>query len=433
MPPPTRWRAAARRGRGRSRPPWRRRLVEGQGRPHGAGALQEEAHRLVLGQQRGIRRRVGGRHRKRIDGHLVLATHAQRRAAGGQHLEGGTGAQAARRRAPRWRPEVLAVVEEQQRLPGTEGARQFVGDRLTGHGVSPTAAATAAGTSAGSASGARSTQITPSAKEPATSSASARASRVLPTPPGPVKVSSGTASSSKSVRAARRSASRPMSRVRGIGRSAEADAAIGDAPNGTIRHATHSVPDSPGNVSIGAPGRPWRPRRHAWAPCPKDDPMSCAARTRSAVACIAMLVDIRERVSCGLLCVLEMAIGMDRYHVQSDESEIAVSEALFAWRGGEIVLLGEQDGDRWYLSRGWKCGDRLTDVRRWSFANSARFVTQVRRLVLGCGAGSVPCRPGGRGGGRLGLVADRWATGRGVSWVRYYPCHGCRGTIDRSS
>ncbi len=116
-------------------------------------------------------------------------------------------------------------------------------------------------------------------------------------------------------------------------------------------------------------------------PLPKDDPMSCAARTRSAVACIAMLVDIRERVSCGLLCFLEMAIGMDRYHVQSDESEIAVSEALFAWRGGEIVLLGEQDGDRWYLSRGWKCGDRLTDVRRWSFANSARFVTQVRRLV----------------------------------------------------
>jgi hypothetical protein len=72
---------------------------------------------------------------------------------------------------------------------------------------------------------------------------------------------------------------------------------------------------------------------------------------------------------------------MDRSHVTSSESEIAVSEALFAWRGGEIVLLGEQDGDRWYLSRGWRSGDRLTDVRRWSFANPERFVTQVRRLV----------------------------------------------------
>jgi hypothetical protein len=72
---------------------------------------------------------------------------------------------------------------------------------------------------------------------------------------------------------------------------------------------------------------------------------------------------------------------MDRFYVRSEESEIAVSEALFAWRGGEIVLFGEQADDRWYLARGWRSADRLTDVRRWSFANAERFVTQVRRLV----------------------------------------------------
>jgi hypothetical protein len=35
-----------------------------------------------------------------------------------------------------------------------------------------------------------------------------------------------------------------MSRVRGIGGSAEADAAIGDVPTGPETDATHSVPDS---------------------------------------------------------------------------------------------------------------------------------------------------------------------------------------------
>jgi hypothetical protein len=72
---------------------------------------------------------------------------------------------------------------------------------------------------------------------------------------------------------------------------------------------------------------------------------------------------------------------MDRSNLQCGDTEIAVSEALFGWRGGEIVLLGEQGGDRWYLARGWRSGDRLTDVRRWSFAGPERFVAQVRRLV----------------------------------------------------
>jgi hypothetical protein len=72
----------------------------------------------------------------------------------------------------------------------------------------------------------------------------ARASRLLPTPPGPVSVSNGTASSSKSVQAVGRSAARPMSWVRGIGGSAEADAAMGDVPTVPEPDATPSVPDA---------------------------------------------------------------------------------------------------------------------------------------------------------------------------------------------
>jgi hypothetical protein len=75
------------------------------------------------------------------------------------------------------------------------------------------------------------------------------------------------------------------------------------------------------------------------------------------------------------------ATSMDTFYVRNEDSEIAVSEALFAWRGGEIVLIGEQSDDRWYLARGWRSADRLTDVRRWSFADAQRFVAQVRRLV----------------------------------------------------
>jgi len=55
-----------------------------------------------------------------------------------------------------------------------------------------------------------------------------KARRVLPTPPGPTRVRSGTASSRRNLRAVNRSSSRPMSRVRGIGGepsgSAEAEA-----------------------------------------------------------------------------------------------------------------------------------------------------------------------------------------------------------------
>lgn len=54
---------------------------------------------------------------------------------------------------------------------------------------------------------------------------------------------------------------------------------------------------------------------------------------------------------------------------------------LFAWGGGGIVLLGELVDARWVLARGWHQGDRLSDVRRWSFTDPRAFAGQVRRLV----------------------------------------------------
>ena len=54
---------------------------------------------------------------------------------------------------------------------------------------------------------------------------------------------------------------------------------------------------------------------------------------------------------------------------------------LFAWSGGGIVLLGERAADRWVVARGWRHGDRLSDVRRWFFADPRAFAGQVRRLA----------------------------------------------------
>ena len=60
----------------------------------------------------------------------------------------------------------------------------------------------------------------------------------------------------------------------------------------------------------------------------------------------------------------------------------ALAAPLFMWRGFGIVLIGEREGDRWVLARGWLQGDRLEYVRRWSFAQPLGFSGQVRRLVM---------------------------------------------------
>lgn len=64
-----------------------------------------------------------------------------------------------------------------------------------------------------------------------------------------------------------------------------------------------------------------------------------------------------------------------------DPSADSMPSALFAWSGGGIVLLAERSAERWVLARGWRHGDRMGDVRRWSFADPRAFAGQVRRLV----------------------------------------------------
>ena len=55
---------------------------------------------------------------------------------------------------------------------------------------------------------------------------------------------------------------------------------------------------------------------------------------------------------------------------------------LLAWAGGGVVLLGERAIDRWIVARAWREDDRLSDVRRWSFAEPRGFAGQFRRLCL---------------------------------------------------
>ena len=77
--------------------------------------------------------------------------------------------------------------------------------------------AMAGSTSAGSRSGASATNTTPSPKSDFNASATARATRVLPTPPGPVRVSKGTPGSRSSPQISARTSSRPISGVRVTG------------------------------------------------------------------------------------------------------------------------------------------------------------------------------------------------------------------------
>ena len=64
-------------------------------------------------------------------------------------------------------------------------------------------------------------------------------------------------------------------------------------------------------------------------------------------------------------------------------SSTLASPDLFAWQGGRVVILVEPNlfGSRWYVVRGWRSGDRLTDIRRWSFAAARPMAGQIRRLV----------------------------------------------------
>lgn len=74
------------------------------------------------------------------------------------------------------------------------------------------------------------------------------------------------------------------------------------------------------------------------------------------------------------------------------DASLETPPPIFLWRGAAIVLLGTREGDRFVLARGWLREDRLTDVRRWSFADQLRFSVQVRRLVAETGLDSAQAR-----------------------------------------
>jgi len=56
-------------------------------------------------------------------------------------------------------------------------------------------------------------------------------------------------------------------------------------------------------------------------------------------------------------------------------------DELFAWTDGRVVLFVDHTDAALIVARGWRRGDRLTDVRRWSFDSERRATGQVRRLV----------------------------------------------------
>jgi hypothetical protein len=57
------------------------------------------------------------------------------------------------------------------------------------------------------------------------------------------------------------------------------------------------------------------------------------------------------------------------------------AQPLFLQRAGRTVLIGYREDECWVLARGWRSGDRFTDIRCWRFASPERFITQVGRLT----------------------------------------------------
>jgi hypothetical protein len=67
-----------------------------------------------------------------------------------------------------------------------------------------------------------------------------------------------------------------------------------------------------------------------------------------------------------------------------------VEPALFLQRAGRTVLMGYRESGCWVLARGWRRGDRFTDIRCWRFRSPDQFVVQVGRLVREEGAPDLP-------------------------------------------
>ena len=125
----------------------------------------------------------------------------------------------------------------------------------------PRALAIVAGTSAGSVSGARSTQTTPSAKASADIASDGQRQAGLADPARTGQGQQGNGLIQQKPRALARSASRPMSRVRGIGGALESLDSAGSAIDGHPGDAEEVGPDL--TVLSNAPAIARRPNRAA--------------------------------------------------------------------------------------------------------------------------------------------------------------------------
>jgi hypothetical protein len=86
-------------------------------------------------------------------------------------------------------------------------------------------------------------------------------------------------------------------------------------------------------------------------------------------------------------------------------SRLKSSGDLIIWRGSGIALVGENDGDRWIIARGWLAADQMTDIRRWVFSTPEAFCGQFRRLVTEASGNSDDGRA-------AGAAATEWASTR---------------------
>ena len=212
--PPARAPAGCRPAGGRPRPPPPRSRPSSakRGAPPAPGRRRAPPPGRAPGRRepRRLPQRLG--HRKRRHPPGDLAGHPERLAAGGQHRQARARAQERLDQTRHRLDEVLGIVDDHQRPTGHQCRHQHLQRRAAGGArpdrrPRPRPAAPASGRSAGR----RSTQATSPGKDGATARAAAMATRVLPTPPLPVRVSRRVVPSNATTRATSRS--RPMRRV----------------------------------------------------------------------------------------------------------------------------------------------------------------------------------------------------------------------------
>ena len=190
--------------------------VDDEPRADRLGAVDEQADRAVAVERARRRRRPRIGKRQRRDRDDVLAGDPQQRPAGHQHREAGSGAEEIDQVRSGSQQMLEAVEDEQHRPRSKVGSQGGSGSsrRSTGGRRPVRSSATTSSGSPTEASGTNATVSNPASR----SDAASMASRVLPTPPGPVRVTSradGRSSRSPSAAASR---SRPTIVVNGTGR-----------------------------------------------------------------------------------------------------------------------------------------------------------------------------------------------------------------------